>query len=159
MCYCLWLGSGICPPRTIPLGPKIEETNQKVIERLQEIKSETPTHSHCYLSKFVKKDNIGYQDAVNAALDAGINNPKEEDNFVFFDLSSSTNVNPFWHNVRNSTIALAIWGLIIAAAFYFTKEKKRKRKRRKEEDTPLTKEDKKEPQIRNYAPNMIQKRK
>ena len=22
MCYCLWLGSGICPPRTIPLGPK-----------------------------------------------------------------------------------------------------------------------------------------
>lgn len=123
---------------------KIEETNQKVIERLQEIKSETPTHSHCYLSKFVKKDNIGYQNAVNAALDAGINNPKEEDNFVFFDLSSSTNVNPFWHNVGNSTIALAIWGLIIAAAFYFTKEKKRKRKRRKEEDTPLTKEDKKE---------------
>ena len=24
MCYCLWLGSGICPPRTIPLGPKDE---------------------------------------------------------------------------------------------------------------------------------------
>ena len=23
MCYCLWLGSGICPPRTIPLGPVI----------------------------------------------------------------------------------------------------------------------------------------
>ena len=22
MCYCLWLGSGIRPPRTIPLGPK-----------------------------------------------------------------------------------------------------------------------------------------
>jgi hypothetical protein len=22
MCYCLWLGSGICPPRTIPLGPE-----------------------------------------------------------------------------------------------------------------------------------------
>ena len=25
MCYCLWLGSGICPPRTIPLGPNIDE--------------------------------------------------------------------------------------------------------------------------------------
>ena len=25
MCYCLWLGSGICPPRTIPLGPKYPE--------------------------------------------------------------------------------------------------------------------------------------
>ena len=23
MCYCLWLGSGICPPRTIPLGPLV----------------------------------------------------------------------------------------------------------------------------------------
>ena len=22
MCYCLWLGSGIRPPRTIPLGPE-----------------------------------------------------------------------------------------------------------------------------------------
>ena len=76
---------------------KIEETNQKVIERLQEIKSETPSHSHCYLSKFVKKDNIGYQNAVNAALDAGINNPKEENNFVFFDLSSSTNVTKVSH--------------------------------------------------------------
>ena len=63
---------------------------------------------------------------------------------IYLQVGNFSNVNPFWHNVRNSTIALAIWGLIIAAAFYFTKEKKRKRKKRKEEDTPLTKEDKKE---------------
>ena len=30
MCYCLWLGSGICPPRTIPLGPKIFDLETSV---------------------------------------------------------------------------------------------------------------------------------
>ena len=29
MCYCLWLGSGIRPPRTIPLGPFFSGDNQK----------------------------------------------------------------------------------------------------------------------------------
>ena len=30
MCYCLWLGSGICPPRTIPLGPTFSFILQEV---------------------------------------------------------------------------------------------------------------------------------
>ena len=31
MCYCLWLGSGICPPRTIPLGPKYKLSGNAVV--------------------------------------------------------------------------------------------------------------------------------
>ncbi|MDD6953333.1 MAG: hypothetical protein PUI88_04510 [Prevotella sp.] len=35
MCYCLWLGSGICPPRTIPLGPQnyIDECAQEIFDK------------------------------------------------------------------------------------------------------------------------------
>ena len=39
MCYCLWLGSGICPPRTIPLGPEegIKLAGSKEIYKVSEI--------------------------------------------------------------------------------------------------------------------------
>lgn len=30
MCYCLWLGSGICPPRTIPLGPEFDDNHKQL---------------------------------------------------------------------------------------------------------------------------------
>ena len=32
MCYCLWLGSGICPPRTIPLGPELSDLIKELKE-------------------------------------------------------------------------------------------------------------------------------
>ena len=36
MCYCLWLGSGICPPRTIPLGPKTTMDYIGITDKMRE---------------------------------------------------------------------------------------------------------------------------
>ena len=38
MCYCLWLGSGICPPRTIPLGPNICHNNFGTYRKIDSLK-------------------------------------------------------------------------------------------------------------------------
>lgn len=116
---------------------EIEETYQEVIEKLQKIKEKTPLHSHCYLSKFDKNESTGYQNTTKAVIESGINDPGEEDNFVFFGISPYDDGNPLWKNIKISGIVLAIWMMITGAAFRFTKEKKHRRIRTKDE--PSTK--------------------
>lgn len=116
---------------------KIEETYQEVVEKLQKIKEKTPLHSHCYLSKFDKNESTGYQNSTKAVIESGINDPGEEDNFVFFGISTYDDGNPLWKNIKISGIVLAIWMMITGAAFRFTKEKKHRRIRTKDE--PSTK--------------------